>query len=90
MKNLELDMRTKYFLTREGFFERIYQLMNDGKSIKESYEIAEDDYEDVVGERKYNGYDSFRSAFFHFEKSEKSKNIVRWFNLDGKLDELNK
>jgi hypothetical protein len=49
-------------MTYEGFNEEFENTLRRCKSLKQAYELVEEEHERKYGERKYSGYNSFRNV----------------------------
>lgn len=67
---MESDWKTKYFLTREGFFERFNEIVKTGKTKKAAYEQCESERMDHCKPCMYAGWHSFKFVMYSKIKKE--------------------
>jgi hypothetical protein len=57
----------------KGFFERYIRNRAYYSLCEDAYERTEQQYQALMGKRRYRSYDSFRSAFSQFEQRNRAK-----------------
>lgn len=72
-KDLVSEWKTKYFLTREGFFERFNELVKEGKTKKEAYYQVENEREELCKPCLFSNWRSFERVLYRDIKKEMEK-----------------
>jgi hypothetical protein len=60
-------------VTSEGFFQEIIRRWQSPKSLMDTYEELEYDYETHFRQRKFSSFSSFRVMFYRYIKQKKEK-----------------
>ncbi len=65
--NYQLDEPTRRFISRsQGFYERYVKMLGYYETNEQAYEATERQYAEVVGERRFSSFQSFKSAYSQF------------------------
>lgn len=67
-----LDAAARRFIsTPAGFYERYVRMLAYYATNEQAYEAAERQYEEIMGERRFTSFSSFKSSYSQFLRRKK-------------------
>lgn len=68
-------------LSKDGYFDRFFELCVDTKTYREAYEQVEEEYINLIGSHRYSSYESFKTIKTRYLRGLSGRKKVKGNNV---------